>query len=239
MLFNLIQSVRNLNYGSLLIESVVLVVGVFLALQAENWNEQRKENIEANQYRTRLLQDFESIRDRTERVIEALDRQIAAVDGLSEVIRHELDTISISKADKFLEELIYIPSPVSTSATYIEMLGGNKIGLLSDSQLIRKLIECNALIEAEQSIFFNRNDIVMWVTPQFLYLTLDAQEIPFDDALQISLEHKLGLQRSLTLNKLSLSSARSDNDKILDCTSELVILLASMGNGSAFGTQGK
>lgn len=151
MPINLFHSVRKLDYGSLLIESVVLMVGVFLALQAENWNEQRKGNIEAKAYHVRLQQDFESMRYQTEKNIKALDLKIVATKGLSGIVQQNLDSESIAKVKEYLGELLYIPTPVSPSATYIEMLGGNKIGLLSDSDLIGKLIKGNALIEGEQS----------------------------------------------------------------------------------------
>ena len=85
MAIKLLHSLRKLDSGSLLIESMVLMVGVFLALQAENWNEQRKENIEAKAYHVRLQQDFESIRYQTEEIIKELDLEIVSTKGLSDI----------------------------------------------------------------------------------------------------------------------------------------------------------
>lgn len=65
-------------------------------------------------------------------------------------------------------------------------------------------------------------------TPQILYLNLDVQELPLGGAIEIASEDKLGLQRALALNKLIQSAARSDNQSVLECATEILNRLASM-----------
>lgn len=72
----LIANLRARDWGAVLIEIMILVVGVFLGLQVDNWNDARKATAEGRYYTLRL-------RDELAESISRLDKSIA--DGYSVV----------------------------------------------------------------------------------------------------------------------------------------------------------
>lgn len=54
----LIAGLRGRDWGAVLIEIVILMVGVFLGLQVDNWNDSRKNKVEERYYTQRLLDEL-------------------------------------------------------------------------------------------------------------------------------------------------------------------------------------
>jgi len=58
ILRHLSRSVRKQNWFDVVLEIVIVVVGIFIALQVDSWNSERKERALENQYLTRLHADM-------------------------------------------------------------------------------------------------------------------------------------------------------------------------------------
>ena len=83
----LVERLRNENWTSVGIELVIVVLGVFLGLQAQEWSTRRQTEATAAEYAARLMDDFRSdfrfrsflyeyyddVRASNERVLEALE----------------------------------------------------------------------------------------------------------------------------------------------------------------------
>ena len=61
ILRRLTQSLKEQNWTAIVVEFVLLVCGVFLGIQAANWNEQRREHALEAEYIARLQRDFSAI----------------------------------------------------------------------------------------------------------------------------------------------------------------------------------
>ena len=59
ILQRLSKTLSERDWGTVFIEVLILVVGIFLALQVDDWNEQRKERIRESRYLDRLYADLE------------------------------------------------------------------------------------------------------------------------------------------------------------------------------------
>ena len=70
ILRRLVTALRNQSWLTLVLELVVVVVGIFLGLQVDSWNDARKDRVFEQQYLASLKADFQAD-------IEELDEAIA------------------------------------------------------------------------------------------------------------------------------------------------------------------
>ena len=54
----LLNHVRNQNWTAITVELLVVILGVFIGLQVDNWNQSRIENNDARSYYDRLIEDY-------------------------------------------------------------------------------------------------------------------------------------------------------------------------------------
>ena len=59
-------------------EIVLVVIGILIALQINNWNEKRKQNNLLQTYYKQLLSDFEDQKNYSEDILKRLDSSIAS-----------------------------------------------------------------------------------------------------------------------------------------------------------------
>ena len=130
------QALREQNWTTILIEFVLLVLGVFLGIQAANWNEQRVENERAQAYleriRGNLETDMQSIARR-----EAFWREV--IDYGKQAI-HYAETGEKVDGSAWKTVLAFYQASqlwqwVPADATYQEMRSGGELGLIRDQTL--------------------------------------------------------------------------------------------------------
>jgi hypothetical protein len=130
------QSLRDQNWTTILIEFVLLVAGVFLGIQAANWNAQRAEDAKAGAYLARirgnLQTDLVSIRRR-----EIFWRKV--IDEGNAAIRYaetgERVDGSAWKTVRAFYQASQLWQWVPADATYQEMRSGGELGLIRDEAL--------------------------------------------------------------------------------------------------------
>jgi len=122
-------------------EIILVVIGILIALQINNWNENRKNNNLEAQYHIRLLEDLKEEKAIME----------ATINYSSEVQRHAKKAMNIfenpAKADENpVENLIdfyqasQIQSPASAKSTYQELIASGQINLITNNSLKTDLI---------------------------------------------------------------------------------------------------
>ena len=75
ILQRLATSIRKQDWFTVAIETLIVVFGVFIGLQVNNWNEARQSRIEERGYLERLAEDISVSIEQNERRIEFMDRQ--------------------------------------------------------------------------------------------------------------------------------------------------------------------
>ena len=63
-----IKHLRNQDWSAVVLEFVLVVLGIFVALQANTWNEARKDRIDEHQFMSRLHDDILLAEELTGRV---------------------------------------------------------------------------------------------------------------------------------------------------------------------------
>lgn len=136
ILRRLAHALREQNWATIVIEFVLLVAGVFLGIQAANWNQQRVEDSRAQAYVARLrgnLQtDLVSIQRR-----ELFWRKV--IDNGNAAIRYA-ESGTLVEGSRWKTVLAFYQASqmwqwVPADATYQEMRSGGELGLIRDETL--------------------------------------------------------------------------------------------------------
>ena len=80
------RHVREQNWFAVFTDLIVLIVGIFLGLQVNNWNEERINRVEERDYVERLLQDAENSLVENDARIERLDQKKSGRDELFDLL---------------------------------------------------------------------------------------------------------------------------------------------------------
>jgi hypothetical protein len=136
ILRRLAQSLKQQNWTAIWIEFFLLVCGVYLGIQAANWNEQRVEDAKAQAYLARirgnLETDMQSIQRRVVFWSQVIDDGKAAI--------HYAETGELVDGSAWKTVLAFYQASQlwqwSTSdATYQEMRSGGELGLIRDEAM--------------------------------------------------------------------------------------------------------
>ncbi len=140
-------------------EIVLVVIGILIALQINNWNENRKNRITEADYYCRILDDFE----RNEKLIDETSEQISNKIKLAKELLLDLNNIPNDRSDildKFvlaLRQDVFVPSNIA----FEEITSSGQLKLLTDLELKNRLIQhstfLNNILNLPQE---NRNVII-------------------------------------------------------------------------------
>jgi len=130
------KALKEQNWTTILIEFVLLVAGVFLGIQAANWNGQRAEDIRAQAYLTRIRGNLETDLHSIERRVVFWNK---VIDDGKAAIRYaetgELRDGSAWKTVLAFYQASQLWQWTTTDATYQEMRSGGELGLIRDETL--------------------------------------------------------------------------------------------------------
>jgi len=147
---NLIMENKTSKYLKYAIGEIVLVVfGILIALQINNWNENRKDKLRENELKIALLSDFKETRTRLQ---ETIKKQQKVIDCSRQLIV-SYETKQLKTIKDSLPNLIgwgfgswYRAEPVTK--TYQSMISTGNIELLSNSTLKQKLADFHAELDS-------------------------------------------------------------------------------------------
>ena len=128
------QSIRRQDWAVVLIELLVLVVGIYLGLQVDNWNQDRLAHANAKAYYARLMEDLRFEEMSRQKRVEYLEQ----VKAHGEAALYVLDSAGAEKGEQFLVDLyqasqIWHYSPQRT--TYDELLSGSIANAIPDEDV--------------------------------------------------------------------------------------------------------
>ena len=150
------QHIAEQNWTALVFDFVIVVVGVFLGLQAQDWNQGRLDRQLERDYQERLKSDFDAISKSLEHCMNTYARSLAALDHVASVVLSSDGAVSESGDDTNVREsLVRMTAgtvPTGRSVTFVEMLSSGDLKILRDESLRRQLIHYDQLAEAHREI---------------------------------------------------------------------------------------
>jgi hypothetical protein len=221
LLRRLTENLKKQNWSAAGLELFILTLGVFLGLQAENWNQERIERAAARQYMERLSEDFTSIRDRASRSVDVLIRQIEALSVLSELTKGDRTRKDEEYTD-LIRIVVFYPIPPSRAASYIEILESNDLRLLNDRSLVDSLIRCDNFIQSSWFTHDVRKRMEFERGQTFSNLFLDTQDLSLPEALKRMDAGADSFRRELAMRRVLRLGEKENFGGILECSTEIV-----------------
>ena len=138
-------------------EILLVVIGILIALQVNNWNEKRKEHDEVAIIKQNLYDEFKQNRkvlaERIGLIDKALDhsRQVMAFMGKSR------DYINSHNLDSILVYSLYYGNFNPSNSTIMELLQAGKLKLLEDKQLKQLISDWLQMLEDTDEDFKNQD----------------------------------------------------------------------------------
>lgn len=182
ILRRLAEGVRKQDWFTVVVEVLIVVVGIFLGLQVDDWNEARKDAKLEQRFLERLLSDtrynivrLERRRERAERKLTSLRTVIALLEAnTSEKIAAE------DMSNAFCSWHTITPAQYR-STTYDELVSTGRINIISDLALRLRMQMARALRERYQSVRFDLWDVHRTLAESFRpfirwHLTPDSRE---------------------------------------------------------------
>jgi len=148
ILQRLATSIRKQDWFTVLVETLIVVFGVFIGLQVNNWNEARQERVQEREYLVRLHEDFaESVAGQS-RDIRFLDQQLAD----QAIILKSLKACAVAPGEsaafqRGLNTLGFINRPRIFRRTVDEMAAAGTIDIMHDDAIKQELARIVALVE--------------------------------------------------------------------------------------------
>ena len=130
-------------------EIILVVIGILIALQINNWNENRKSRLKEKELEIALLSDFQETKTRLQETINKQQRHIKSSRRL--IIGYEnkqLMTIKDSLPYLMLDGFWAWERPEPVTKTYQSMISTGNIDLLTNTDLKQKLAEFHAELDS-------------------------------------------------------------------------------------------
>ena len=136
ILRKLAAAMREQNWFTVVLEILIVVVGIFVGLQVDGWNEARKDKVKEKIYLERLFRDVErdsgllsrSIRSADERATDA----VLAMNGLTDLISLEADPCQFLASIRRASQNFF---PVLYSHTFTEIVSSGHLELIRSDDL--------------------------------------------------------------------------------------------------------
>ncbi|MBL8545572.1 MAG: hypothetical protein JNL81_03865 [Hyphomonadaceae bacterium] len=155
ILRRIIAHFRKQEWTAIAIDFVIVVVGVFVGLQVNNWNEARAERAEEYGYLVRLHEDLTRSISTIERTVGMLERQAAGqtvfLDALAQC---SVPPDSRDEIEYAISTLGYINAPIFSSRTYDELTSSGAFDIIENedirtglSDVVRRVGHLNHTVE--------------------------------------------------------------------------------------------
>ena len=215
------EAIRRQDFATVTIELLVLIVGIALGLQVDDWNAERKQRQLEIGLIERLSLDFEQIEARLTDSIERFNDNLASIEHVREVVLSGQLPESGDARTRFLGALGEIMGsriPAGRSPTYVEMLSSGIFDALTKESLKRSLVDYDQSQGIAMAGWSSlRDQSLSFSEPIFYAMTLivpavDGQNISpgsFDfERMQTdpTFDSALGVQISVQANNRSLQT---------------------------------
>lgn len=148
---------RNLSaqdWGAAVIELVIVVLGIFLALQVSAWYEAWQERQQEDQMLTRLLDDFSEIRNEADRAVTVHQEVIKGLVLLQQALAEgKLESEDRESVLSGLRNVLNVDTGAGLSPTYREALSSGQLRIVANRQLLLAMAEYEELVNNAATLF--------------------------------------------------------------------------------------
>jgi hypothetical protein len=166
--YNLMEQNKTGKYLKYAIGEIVLVViGILLALQVNNWNEDRKNANDITIIKNNLSNEFIQNRNVLKQRIELIKNSLDHANSLMTFMGKSKDIINQQNLDSILVQTLYYGNFNPSNSTILELLQSGKLKLIRNSILKNQLNDWLEMLQDTNEDFKNQD------------LTANEQLIPY------------------------------------------------------------
>ena len=138
------KAIRSQDWFTVFVELVVLIVGVFLGLQVDDWNQRRLDRIEEQYYLDRLGRDLKRSLIEQEEQLEVAKTKFEDALAIQNVLEAgDLGTMTMDEFEHRIGTVRGFASSTLVMATIQELIAGGKASLLQSNELREELAAFN------------------------------------------------------------------------------------------------
>jgi hypothetical protein len=135
ILRNIANAIRGQDWATVVIEFFIVVVGIFVGLQVDDWNQARNDQALEQEYLSRLQADTQWNIENFHRLETIFESKAAFINLLRESPATELLLTEPKEFLQGLDHSAYIALPAVREATFSELTSSGRISLLQDFEL--------------------------------------------------------------------------------------------------------
>lgn len=120
-------------------EIVLVVIGILIALQINNWNEQRKEKIVEENFFENVLVDLEKDKENLKYYHKFYSKRIEYLDTLLTYVRNPNKKMGIEKFGMYVEPLFYASDPTNNATTFESAKTSGTFNNFKEKDLLKEL----------------------------------------------------------------------------------------------------
>ncbi|MEM6537223.1 MAG: hypothetical protein AAF668_05780 [Pseudomonadota bacterium] len=152
ILRRVIEHVRTQNWTAVLLDFLIVVGGVFVGLQGQEWSERREDAARATSLEQRLLSDFDSIISDLERGVTRTEEYMDAGEEVYAILKS-----GMPNKDVDFGQLLNLAGssypPAGGAPTYTEMVSTGDLDLLQDTKLRQALLAYDQQARQAEKVF--------------------------------------------------------------------------------------
>ena len=141
ILRRLAEAIKSQNWFIVFIEVLVLVVGIFMGLQVDDWNQSRKDWAEERVYLEELLEDFEANRTALLGSTSALEEIIPAMTALLEQSALDTPTWSVGELNDAFRNIHLMPTFFPVERAFANLIGSGDLKIIRNRELKNTLAQ--------------------------------------------------------------------------------------------------
>jgi hypothetical protein len=183
-------------------EIVLVVIGILIALQINNWNENRQEFKNEQKILVNLNEEFQKNLIELNASLGSIDRSVKAMDTILKIMSNSI-TIEKTpeKIDKLLRGLITNPSFFPSSMVFKELESSGKLTKLNNSKLKSALFLWNIQMDKMKVVLEissnSYNDAIKYIKENGSLRRVDFTENDFNQPQSILSQNNLHLLKDL------------------------------------------
>ncbi|MDH3989246.1 MAG: hypothetical protein OEV34_08970 [Gammaproteobacteria bacterium] len=136
ILRRLVDAIREQHWFTVVLEVLIVVVGIFVGLQMDDWNERRKERVMEREYLERLLTDAENSTDSIRATVRMLDGLIdQSMLVLGALQSGKLDGKDVAAFNIAVVDFAAMPPSQSDLTTIYELQSAGRLSIIRNVEL--------------------------------------------------------------------------------------------------------
>lgn len=137
----LAEAIRQQNWFTVILEILVVVIGLFIGLQVDDWNQRRIDRATEAVYLQELLEDFEANRESLEESTARFEGILRNMNGLLDQSMMEEHDWTVARLNKAFQGVQDMPTFIAVVRSYANLTGSGDLRLIRSRELKNDLAQ--------------------------------------------------------------------------------------------------